>query len=760
MTTVSRERETLPLNGASGAPELEASAGERGGKVLLWGLITVAATVIGALIPLIRTPRFYFYDDTQAGAYGIWIEIGQSLRRGDWWLFNDEAWAAGNYAAEGQWGLWNPMVMLIGLLATVVADGVVFATLLKISLMVLLALGTFLLARSYGAAAPWAAVAGTAVPLTGFTTYFDGSSWVTGLMVFALLPWAWWGLRRIVVRRGNPAPALIASYLLITVGYVHGTIMLVVVFLALLIELLVRRQAERIIPLCLTGVVLGLVALTVYLPGVLTAEVTARASEIGNSGFLGTDLTGLASSSVASALPQVSGWWGAYSPVPVLYIAWFLPLIGLVSLDRMRGKWQQLAGLIVFGAISLMLTLAPSDLGPLRFPIRLVPYFSLALLVLFAVLVSRARVRELTRGRVAAVAVLYGAGMYLAWSQNPTIDRIHFVLGGVAAAGLIAVLVVLYAPHKLVKTWGVRAAAAGMIAVSLVTAVGQKHYFPATPLPDFHYPESPEEFQEPLAEAEGMAFIVGQPDRLGPDIWNETLASNAWYLNDTPTHNLYSPIMFRAYSEDLCMSSHGWTCQNAADSLFTPDEETGELLVDLLSIDTVQILRDPEDTDGTQLAARMVPDGWSEVERTDDAVTWVRDEPLESNGEASWSSPGTSVTTISDSSQELVLRVDQVPADGGEVVLSRLAWPGYEVEGGNLADPLRGYLLTVDVPADSEGQEIHVTFEPPAWPVLVTLIYTAIGLGVLWSLAHLVARLRKPAKKTTRRSAHAESGEL
>ena len=327
MTTVSRERETLPLNGASGSLEQEAPSDERGAKVLLWGLVTVAATVLGALIPLIRTPRFYFYDDTQAGAYGIWIEIGESLRRGDWWLFNDEAWAAGNYAAEGQWGLWNPMVMLIGLLATAVADGVVFATLLKISLMAVLALGTFLLARSYGAAAPWAAVAGTAVSLTGFTTYFDGSSWVTGLMVFALLPWSWWGLRRIIVRRGNPAPALIASYLLITVGYVHGTIMLVVVFLALLIELLVRRQAARIVPLCITGVILGLVALTVYVPGVLTAEVTARASEIGNSGFLGADLTGLASSSAASALPQVSGWWGAYSPVPVLYIAWFLPLL-------------------------------------------------------------------------------------------------------------------------------------------------------------------------------------------------------------------------------------------------------------------------------------------------------------------------------------------------------------------------------------------------------------------------------------------------
>lgn len=757
MTTVSRERETLPLNGASGSPAQEDSAEERGAKVFLWGLVTVAATVAGALIPLIRTPRFYFYDDTQAGAYGIWIEIGESLRRGEWWLFNDEAWAAGNYAAEGQWGLWNPMVMLIGLLATVVADGVVFATLLKIALMAVLALGTFLLARSYGAAAPWAAVAGTAVSLTGFTTYFDGSSWVTGLMVFALLPWCWWGLRRIIVRRGNPAPALIASYLLITVGYVHGTIMLVVVFLALLIELVARRQAVRIIPLCITGVILGLVALTVYLPGVLTAEVTARASEIGNSGFLGADLTGLASSWAASALPQVSGWWGSYSPVPVLYIAWFLPLLGLISTQRIRGLWPQLAGLVTFGTISLMLTLAPSDLGPLRFPIRLVPYFSLALLVLFAVLISRARVLQLTKGRAAAVGVIYAAGMYLAWSQNPNIGRIHFVLGAVAALGIIAVLVVLYAPHKLVKTWGVRAAAAGMIAVCLVTAVGQKHYFPATPLPDFQYPESPEEFQEPLAEAEGMAFVVGQPDRLGPEIWNETLASNAWYLNDTPTHNLYSPIMFRAYSEDLCMSSHGWTCQNAADSLFTPDEETGELLVDLLSIDTVQIVRAEEDTDGSQLAAREAPEGWSEVERTDDAVTWVRDEPLENNGEASWSSPGTEVTTVSDTSQELVLRVDEVPAGGGEVVLSRLAWPGYEVEGGSLADPLRGYLLTVDIPADAEGQEVRVTFEPPAWPVLVTLIYTAIGLGLLWSLAHLAAGLRRSGKAKGRRSVKPES---
>ncbi|MCQ1955063.1 YfhO family protein [Arthrobacter sp. zg-Y826] len=736
-----RESGTLLEPSDTQTPDGPSQEGRK--ETLLWGLVTVAATFIGSLIPLIPNPRFYFYDDTQAGAYGIWVEIGESLRRGEWWLFSDEAWAAGNYAAEGQWGLWNPLIMLIGLMSTVITDAVLFSTILKIALMLVLALGTFLLARSYRATAPWAAVAGVAVTLTGFTTYFDGSSWVTGLMVFALLPWAWWGLRRLITESRNPAPALIFSYLLITVGYVHGTIMLVIVFLALLIEVFVRRTPARAVPLVVSGVILGMVALTVYLPGVLTAGVTARASDIGNSGFLGTDLTGLASAAVGSALPQVSGWWGAFAPVPVLYIAWFLPLVGLVSGRRIRGSWPALAGLVTVGVISLMLTLAPSDLGPLRFPIRLVPYVSLTALVLLAVLLSRFRVRQLTGGRIAAVSVLYAAGMYLAWSQNPNITRIHFVLGAVAAVGLICAVVVLYAPHPLVRTWGVRAAAAGIILVSLVAAVGQKHYFPSTPLPDFHFPESPEAYDEPLAEAEGMTFVVGEPDRLGPAIWADTLASNAWYLSDIPTHNLYSPIMFAKYSEDLCMTSHGWTCQNAADSLFTVDEETGELLVDLLSIDTVQILRDPADTSGEALKARMVPEGWNEVERTGDFVTWVRAEPLENNGEAVWATPGTRVSTVSDTSQELVLHVDEVPDGGAEVVTSRLAWPGYDAEGASIADPLRGYLLTVDVPAGSEGQDIRITFEPPAWPVLVVLIWSAIGLGALWSVLHLMQSLRR-----------------
>ena len=80
------------------------------------------------------------------------------------------------------------MILLIGWMASNSANIVVFSTILKITCLCILSAGTFLLARSYKAGAEWSAIAGVSVTLTGFTVYMDASSWVTGLMVFSLLP--------------------------------------------------------------------------------------------------------------------------------------------------------------------------------------------------------------------------------------------------------------------------------------------------------------------------------------------------------------------------------------------------------------------------------------------------------------------------------------------------------------------------------------------------------------------------------------------
>lgn len=708
---------------------------------LTWLVGTVAAAFLGSLIPLVANKRFYHYDDTQAGAFGIWFEIGTKLAAGEWPLFSDTAWGAGNYAAEGQWGIWNPLILLIGWLASRSPNIVVFSSILKIAFLCVLAAGTFLLARSYKARPEWAAVAGVAVTLTGFTVYIDAASWVTGLMVFSLLPLTWYGLRRMAFQDGNPFVALAPAYVLITIGYVHGTLMLVIACAGLLLEAWLQGSRRGAVRLLCAGVVCGLVAMAVYLPGVLTAPVTARAGDIENTGFLTTDLTGLVTAWVPGSQPQVTGWWGAFATVPLLYVAWFLPVLAIVDYSKVKAAGRELSALWFVGLLSLALTLAPSDLGPLRFPIRVMPYVSLAVLLALAVMISRFRVPVLTRGRLAVTAVIVLSGLYLGWSQLPTLRASAF-FGLLAAGGIAGLLWLLYAPRIRPAFNMPVLVAGGVIMVSLTIAAGQHVAFRSSPLPDYRMPDTPAGYSSQLPEAQGGTFIVGDPTKLGPEVWDETLASNAWYLNSAEVQNLYSPIMFAKYAEDLCISSHGWTCGAAAGKLFETDPTTGRILADLLSIDTVQILRDP-DSGSDDAFSRNPPPGWHEASVTPNSVVWLRDRPLLNTGQLVWTSEGTALSIVSESSQEVLIRVDRMGGAQGSAVLSRLAWPGYKAEGALIGTPLRGYLLRIDIPAGSEGKTLSVRFEPPGWPIVVGGIFLAVGAAAVWSIAEPVLRRRQ-----------------
>jgi hypothetical protein len=708
---------------------------------VMWLTGTVAAAFLGSLIPLITNNRFYYYDDTQAGAFGIWFEIGTKLSAGEWPLFSDTAWGAGNYAAEGQWGIWNPLILMIGWLASRSANIVVFSTILKITLLCILAAGTFLLARSYKARPEWAAIAGVAVTLTGFTVYMDAASWVTGLMVFSLLPLTWYGLRRMAFQNGNPAFALAPAYLLITIGYVHGTLMLVIVIMGLLLETWLHGSRRSALRLILAGLVCGLIAMAVYLPGVLTAPVTARTGGIANSGFLTTDLTGLITAWVPGSLPQVTGWWGGFATVPLLYVAWFLPVVSMVDYSKVKAASRELSAVWFVGLLSLALTLAPSDLGPLRFPIRIMPYVSLAVLLTLSVMISRFRVPALSRGRVTVTAATVLAGLYLGWSQFPSF-RMAALFGVLAVAGIAGLLVLLYIPRWRPRFKLSVVLAGGVVLVSMAIALGQHVAFKSSPLPDYRMPDTPDSYARQLPGAQGGTFIVGDPTKLGPDIWNETLASNAWYLNSAEVQNLYSPIMFARYAEDLCISSHGWTCGAAAVKLFETDATTGKVLADLLSIDTVQLLRDPA-APSNESIDRAPPGGWHEDSRSADSVVWVRDQPLLNTGQLVWTSEGTALSLVSESNQEIVISVDQMGEAPAKAVLSRLAWPGYDADGATLRAPLRGYLLEVEIPADSVGKTITVRFEPPGWPVVVSSILLAVGVSVAWSIAEFLPYRRR-----------------
>lgn len=720
---------------------------------LLWALATPLVTVLAALIPVIFNHRFYFYDDTQIGAYPIWVEIGQMLRSGQWPLFSAEGWQAGNYAAEGQWGIFSPITLGIGFASTFVSNALIFSTLVKAAFLATASVGIYLVSRNLGALPPWAFVAGIASTLAGFTVYLDSPSWVTGLMVWAFLPFVWWSLRRMCYQHKSPLPVLISGYLLVTVGYVHGTIMMVLLFVAVIVEVLVRRDWKPLAKTVTSGAVLGLVALAVYLPGVLTLRSTVRTQGVANTNLLTVDLTGLAGAALPSNLPQVATWWwGSFAPAPLTYIAWFLPLFALVNFRQLRRLTPGIASVPVFLLLSLMITLAPSDLGPLRTPVRLMPYVCLAVIVLLCVALSLARVSSVSRTRWLSTAAVFIGSVYLGWTGKPELWNVSARMVLIMTAGFGLTAVALHKIRTRSKANGVVAAV--LVATSLALAFPQHYYFPNPPVQDFKLPSDTSKYSTQLSGSKGQAVVVGTPSALDPSIWAESLVGNMWYLNPASVHNLYSPIQNAAYSKDLCLGSRGESCKELSTKLFEIDSTSGEPLADLLRVDTVQIVRDAGDPSGVELAKATPPSGWSVASRTPNTVMWTRDRPLGSVGAPVYASEGTEIEPVSNSSTQVTFKVNEVPASGGSVALGRIAWPGYTADGATIGDPLRGYLLTVNVAPDMAGETVTVTFQPPGWNVEIASLAAALLLGTAWSLVHALRRRRRPESPDEPSSLH------
>jgi hypothetical protein len=609
----------------------------------------VLFTVAVSLGRVLWTPGFYYADDTQLGATGIWYEIGDNLLNGTIRQFNPQGWQAGNYWAEGQWGLINPMIWAIGIGVRLSADVAVAATVVKIVFVCVMATGVYALARSYGAAHTWSAVASMLVPQAGFTAYMDAPSWVTGLMTTALFPWAWWALRRVVAGK-SPVAFLAISYLLVTVGYVFGTMLLAFLLLESLVAALLRKEWRTAILVALASVWAGLWAIVVYLPGVLTAPVTERGTtEIQNFLFLNADLSDLAASAMPIATSTIGAWWGSATAGPLVYIAWVLPLVVLVR-PWSRELWRGTRSLVVVSLAMLVLVIGPSDIGPIRWPVRFMPYLAIAVLVLFAVLLARGFPRRVTRTSVIAAAVTTVVMAWLSWAQTPVITRsVALVaviqLSAIAAAWAVARLIGRRSPDDVdapIARRAVAGLAVGLMVVTAALAAYQMRAFPVTPLPTFAAPTSAQDMSHVLDDAEGDVMTVGDAlsNAFEPETFDESLVANLWYFSPAEVSNLYTVLPFTAYSRDLCVDLRGGTCDTALDALLGDDGDTGAPVADLLAVSEIVGYRS---TFPQPPAA--IPAEWRVVDEGETTWRIVRDEPVPSAGGVTWTGDDSSHAT-------------------------------------------------------------------------------------------------------------------
>ena len=131
------------------------STGERKDRTVgAWALAALATVLVACGLLLLRDGRYFFYGDTQSAYYGWWYHLGEEVRAGRWPVLDPHAWRAGNIVAEGQWGLFSPLSIGVGLLATLTGNVLALATTVKIALVCAGSLGMFLLARSYAVPPP------------------------------------------------------------------------------------------------------------------------------------------------------------------------------------------------------------------------------------------------------------------------------------------------------------------------------------------------------------------------------------------------------------------------------------------------------------------------------------------------------------------------------------------------------------------------------------------------------------------------------
>jgi hypothetical protein len=724
-----------------------------------WGGLAVAVAVaLLAQLPVLRNPAFYYWDDSANEYLPQWYRIGEQLRAGHWAVLDPTMWMGGNHAAWMMMGLFNPVSLANDLLVAALPDLALAATLVKTEYLVLLAVGIYLLAGEYGAGRAAAGAVAVALPLAGYTLYYDASSWAAGLAAFAWLPLVWWSLRRYARGAAPPIVPVLLGFLAMTTGNPYGALGVIVVLVAVGVEHALRTGVRALAGLAVVAVAIGLTGVVVYLPLAASAAVTWRSGlGVGNDGLLVPHLSDLLGMSAPTYQPQypVFGTRGGPIGTPAMYLAWFaLPLAPWLPWSVLRRRARELAGLAVFGGIYLVLLVGPSSVWLFRWPARLIEYLALPLGVALAVLLTAGLRTDRPRRRAALSVLVVLAGGYLSWASVPAAPGRH-------AAAVVLVLVLL-AAALLVARYRPRYLAAVLVAGTAACLGLQVAAYPANPnLVSWRYPHDLAAMRADFAGYRGNTLQVGDESALAavapmtPDgAFRELLLGNGVHAAGVAALNSYSGIGYRAFSRALCMNYDGGTCADAYQRLWRTVPGTTADLADLLRLRTVVLLngytdRQPADPDRfiDRHTASVVdptappvdpPPGWAVVQRRPlVSVLGRRGDLPFPDGRLSWAGTGLRVTAD---------RTEGATAErvgytgGGTAVFAALAWPGWRAAVDGRPVPVRqgpAGLVAVDLPPSAAGgSTLALSFQPPGFAVGIPLLVAGLLLGA----AHTVAR--------------------
>lgn len=716
--------------------------------------------LIGSLLPLLRNPTFYYWDDTTAVAVGVWQRIAEQVLSGQLPFLQLDMWRGGNFIAEAATGMWNPVMLALMVGTYPINDLAAAITVAKIAMFLIMAGGFYVLARGYGANSWFAAAGGSVMPLSGWALFMDGTSWVNGTAILAFTPWAWWAVRRVFLQRfslRSVGVGVVFAYLLISVGNPYGVVTLAGVFLAVVVEAWLTQRRRDIGWLIGLGLAIVFMCVLIYLPFVLTSSVGFRANAgIMNDEFLAPSLSNLLGLSMPSYLPYINMFGAPYLTFPGMYLAWFvLPVLPWLRWRAPDISWRPLFGVLVTGGMFLLFVLGPTQFGMFRWPARLVPFMFVVVLLVVVVVASHGlhRDRRLMRTALSAGAILTGS--WMAFSDFPRLAWWH-----------LAVTAALFVAFAALLRWsdaGWRSFAV-LIGANLVFMLPQLAIAPSNAnVANYNPPTSRSAMVGQFGDrASGLTVQVS--DFMNPRdyalldpkrFWQYGLPGNLNAVAGVESTSAYSGVGFSVHDQALSLTYNGSTGAGLWDALWSVPRDESALLVDLLGVQTVVVML-------PTVPHAAAPEGWRELERSDDALVIERISAM-SFAESRVTQVGADLTLIE---AELVDDVGErvlVSSDSGSdriITFGRLAWPGYSatIDGKPLEVKLgTAGLVQLDLPPGLDAAEIELSFTPPG--LTIGLLFMALGPALAAALAVLYRR-RHPESVNERASALAASAAL
>jgi hypothetical protein len=704
--------------------------------------VGVLAMVL-SVIPQWRGTFFYYVGDQHEQFMPMWHQFGEQLRGGHWLTMDPDGWMGGNYAAEALTGIWNP-VNLVNFVVVSFFDNLSHAAfIVAVEALGLLAVGAYLLAREYAAGKMASAIVATAVPVSGFTLWYEAAGWPTGLIAFTWVTHFWWATRRHSRGLLNPFVPFVFGFLAMTTGNPYAPLGLAIVLIAIAIELVLQRDLSRLAHLVVMGGCVGAVALLVFLPLVETVGVTSRQqiAEISNDTFLVPHLGDLAAGSSPTYLPAISSWNNSLlERIPSTYFAWFVvPLLPWLRWRSLQDRWRPLTSLFVVAGLYLAATVGPSSLWLFRWPLRLVEYFYLAAGVLFAIVLSAGLVTDQVRRRGIATGAIVLVGTYLAWAVEPqSYNRIHLAGLALVAVSLTAGLVAYFrcglSALGIVLVTGTACVVALQSTVFPHLTGADKPVYPGYDVAQLK--ASTKDYRGTVLQLASLTGVTTEQMSSG-----DVMFGNLPLVVGRPSVGSYTLLLgFAKFGEALCMDYRGATCPEAFDRLWQPaDHDTNIPLVDALRVSTLVLQRSllPEIVD------RMPPPRWHVAAKNDVRTVWSRDRPLSADGRLSWSSNGVQVLADSAQPQREIVRYRS--SDGaGRILFARLDWPGYTATvGGQPVAVSNGPagLVAVDVPAGEHA--LVLAFETPGQRLGFLVLETAAAIVALQTLVWTVCHRRR-----------------